>query len=125
MKITDLEPQFVRLEFPVETWTRVTPDGGTEEVTGPREHHVHVDSLAEAQGVRFLCPKCFNEVDEHAHMVLCWFRDRDVPDDAQPGPGRWNASGTGYGDLSLSPSVALTSGCMWHGHVQAGSAVPA
>ena len=94
MKLAELEPQFIRHK----------PDGWTD-----------VATLAEAQGVHFLCPLgC-------GHIVLCWFRDRGVPDAETPGPGRWAASGAGFEDLTLSPSIHLTGpGCGWHGFVTAG-----
>ena len=90
----------------------------------------HVDTIAEAQGVRFLCPKCFraNRGKVGTHMVVCWSRSRGVPEDAQPGPGRWVLTGTGIGDLTLDAepgqtrSVLLTAGCRWHGFVTKGCA---
>lgn len=80
-----------------------------------------------AQGILFLCPLCAN------HMVLCWFTNPSnaakVPDDADPRPGRWEASGTGLDDLTLTPSVNLDTPsaraqhtCLWHGWVQGGEA---
>lgn len=99
MKLTELDAQFVRLE------------GNTLP---------HVDTLAEAQGVWFMCPQC------RRHYVLCWFRGRGVPDTETPGPGRWDPSGTGLQDLTLSPSVLLPSTtpgeCNWHGWVKNGDA---
>ena len=97
------------------------------------EGHHKVETLAEADGVMFQCPKCaqgLETFDEDrgrgvrgAHYVLCWFRGR-VSDDLTPGPGRWDASGTSLDDLTLSPSVHLSgaSGCQWHGWVQSGTA---
>lgn len=89
---------------------------------GSREH---VD-FAQAQGVMFLCPLCFerNGGNVGTHAVAVWFRGRDVPDSETPGPGRWEASGTSIEDLTLSPSVHLTSqhGCGWHGWVKNGAA---
>ena len=79
--------------------------------------------FAEAQGIRFLCPKCFEangHKPEGVHSVLCWFADKDVPDGKSPGPARWQATGTSVEDLTLTPSVLLTSGCRWHGFVTAG-----
>lgn len=108
MKLTELEPQFV-----------TTPSPG-------RLHDV--DTLAEAQGVMFLCPKCFatNGGPVGTHSLLVWFRDRGVPPDMSPGPGRWVASGSGYADLTLSPSINLEtpdgSGCQWHGFITNGEA---
>ena len=122
MKFTDLDPQFMRIELRTTTWTRVLGDplvwkagDPTEQVTGEREYHINVDTLAEAQGVRFTCPKC------NSHSLVCWFKDRGVPDSAVPGPGRWVAAGTGYADFSASPSILLTSGCRWHGYVTNGN----
>lgn len=81
------------------------------------------DSLEEAQGVWFQCPACYvrNGGPVGTHYVLCWFRDRGVPDNWDPRPGRWAPSGSGLADLTLSPSVHLSGpGCGWHGFVQAG-----
>lgn len=71
--------------------------------------------IAEAQGISFLCPKCFNDPPVGSvgtHSVMCWFRDRGVPDDLDPKPGRWNPSGTGI----------LLGGCDWHGFIKNGDA---
>lgn len=77
-----------------------------------------VDTLAEAQGVCFQCPKCCHN---GGHYVLCWFKDRGIPDDKVPGPGRWTPTGTCIADLSLTPSVLLSgAGCGWHGFVTNG-----
>ena len=102
MRLTDLEPQFLVCEG-----------------NGWRE----VDTLAEAQGIMFLCPKC------QSHSVVCWSRSRGTPDKAQPGPGRWAMKGTGYADLTLDAdppssarSVLLNGGCGWHGFVSNGEA---
>lgn len=109
--LRELQPQFVRL-------------------TEPAGHHLYVDSLAEAQGVLFLCPLCFQENggEVGTHSVLCWSASRGVPDDVNPKPGRWKLDGTGYDDLTLnadppksnSRSVLLLGGCAWHGFVTNG-----
>lgn len=107
MRLERLEPEFVK-------------------ITGrnPTVYTV-VESLAEAEGIQFLCPKCFilNKGNVGTHLVLCWFEGK-VPDDETPGPGRWTPSGTGFHDLTFVPgvkhhavSVKLDSGCNWHGHV--------
>jgi hypothetical protein len=97
---------------------------------------VEVDSLADADGVMFQCPRCASKCEAGsddkgrrffvgAHYVLCWFAGR-VPDDADPKPGRWRPSGTGLDDLTFvgpgAASVLLTSGCKWHGFVRGGAA---
>ena len=103
--LADLEPQLLRL----------VPGG-------ERQGAEQVDALALAQGVWFLCPKCFqaNGGRVGTHMVMCWFRERGVPDTATPGPARWAVSGTGLADLTLSPSIQLLGGCNWHGFVRGG-----
>ena len=85
----------------------------------------HTDSIANAQGVEFLCPGCYakNGGPRGTHMVICWFSGRGVPDDAVPLPGRWGVSGTGIGDLTLAPSVDVGSDHCWHGFIQNGQSV--
>jgi len=106
MKLTDLEPVFLR-------WEK-TPDG---------EYHFEVPTIKEATGIMFLCPKCWkaNGGARGTHVVICW--TPAVPPDASPKPGRWNLVGTGFDDLSLvagSSSIALGAGCQWHGFVRGG-----
>lgn len=107
MKLTDLEPQFL------------VNEGNT---------HRYVDTIAEAQGVMFLCPVCWktNSGPVGTHMIVCWSSSRGVAPDVLPGPGRWTLEGTGYADLTLgcepgkSRSVLITSGCMAHFFVTGG-----
>jgi hypothetical protein len=119
LKLTDLDAQFLRYEH--------RADGHT--------YHHHVDTLAEAHGVMFLCPLCFkaNGGPIGTHSVLCWSRSAGTPELAQPGPGRWQMVGTGLHDLTLNGdmagtpgqgarSVQLTGGCGWHGFVTNGEA---
>lgn len=83
--------------------------------------------LSDADGVMFLCPKCFSEKGSNigVHSVICWFVGK-VADDVDPKPGRWNPSGTGVDDLTFigpgAVSVLLTAGCGWHGFVKDGDA---
>jgi len=114
MDLADLEPQFMR-------WALV--DGG--------QVLSHVDTLAEASGIRFLCPLCFakNHGAVGTHAIICWSRSRGVPDSADPKPGRWTMEGTGYSDLTLNGdppgrarSILLTGGCGWHGFITKGKA---
>jgi hypothetical protein len=128
--LAELSASFVRRELRVEKWRRVLgdpatwkPGDPTEEVEGPREYYVTVDTIDEADGVIFLCPKCFQDNGGSAgtHSVLCW-RPR-VPDGVFPMPGRWEFQGTGLADLSLvagSSSVLLTDGCKAHFFVEGG-----
>lgn len=137
--LRELNAIFYRHVVTTETYQRVRPEvmevrpagpfeeGDMEIVTGPREHWYPVKTLEEAHGVWFECPKCWLESGalKSAHGVMCWFVGK-VPDDADPKPGRWVPGGTGIDDLTFigpkSKSVALTSGCRWHGFVQQGRA---
>lgn len=114
MRLTELDPVFVSVTFEDD-----------HQVSRP------VKTLAEAQGVRFLCPKCFaaNGGAVGTHAVGCWSRSRGAPDHASPGPGRWTLDGTGVEDLTLNGdppgaarSVQLNGGCAWHGHITNGDA---
>lgn len=103
MKLTELQPQFLKREDDT--------------------HFQAVDSIVEANGIVFLCPKCFvqNKGPVGTHSVICW--NPSVPQTTHPIPGRWNLVGTGFADLSLvaeSSSILLTSGCKWHGFVRGG-----
>lgn len=146
MRLTDLDPQFVRREVKQQMVTHLK-DGvdplnynrETDFVTDERPvvYQVRVDTIQEAQGIRFVCPKCYiaNNGLMGTHGVVCWSSSRGVPDDAQPGPGRWSLQGTGYNDLTLgeepgkSRSVLLHGQCKepdgsmgpgWHGFVTNG-----
>jgi hypothetical protein len=136
----DLEAQLIRYEVRRELVRRVKPEviaagkysGFTEDDIYQVEDDViylpHVDVLADAHGLMFLCPKCFaaNGGPVGTHSIIAWFEDK-VPDNAEPVPGRWYPQGTGYGDLSFVPhkksnSILLTGGCQWHGFVTNGQA---
>ena len=82
-----------------------------------------VETMTEAQGIIFLCPKCFaaNGGRVGTHAVICWSRSRGAPEDFSPLPGRWALAGTGIDDLSLNvdsgcekDSVQLIGGCNAH-----------
>jgi hypothetical protein len=113
--------------------------GGVTKLTDLDAHFVawtergwrRVDTLDEATGVTFLCPKCFaaNGGNVGTHIVICWSESRGTPASAVPGPGRWKLDGTGLHDLTLNAdpprtarSVALSGGCAWHGFVNNGDA---
>ncbi|HEY1772412.1 MAG TPA: DUF6527 family protein [Gammaproteobacteria bacterium] len=89
----------------------------------------HPATLAEAQGIWFLCPRCFvkNGGPIGTHEVLVWFADRGVPAEAEPSP-RWTVSGTSFDDISLDPSIDCTKDKQgnvahpeeWHGYLKNG-----
>lgn len=134
MRLRDLEAEFIKRVVTPNVPTDIA-DADFEitrkshvELRDRIEHHP-VETLAEADGVWFLCPKCFaaNGGKRGTHMVLCWFVGK-VPDDAQPKPGRWNPAGSSLDDLTFvgpgAASVLLLSdaGCQWHGFVKNGDA---
>jgi hypothetical protein len=124
MRLSELEPHFLRHEEKIEEWTRRKEDGSNEQVTGPRDYYVYVDTLQEANGIEFLCPKCFieNKGPVGTHIVICW--QPDMPVNLSPGPGRWKLVGTSFEDLSLvsnPTSVQLNGGCNAHFTVSDGN----
>lgn len=105
VRLTELEPQFLK---------RIDDNNFRE-----------VSSIADADGVMFVCPLCFENNGKNrvgVHSVLCW--NPNVPQTTDPVPGRWNLVGTGYEDLTLqagSSSIHLTGeGCGWHGFIRNG-----
>lgn len=105
-RLADLNPQFMRYS--------------------PRDGNVYwtpVATLAEAQGLKFECPKCAG--GRGGHMIMCWSRSAGVPDTATPGPGRWRLVGTSLEDVTLEAEPGKTrsvlmNGCGWHGYVTRG-----
>jgi|SRR5579859_1057251 len=97
MRLTELEPKFLK-------WSSDRSFGKQEVIEG-------------ADGVMFLCPKCFemNKGPVGTHVIICWAPH--VPLTVYPAPGRWAMNGSGYENLSLvaSPtSVEIKGGCCAH-----------
>ena len=74
------------------------------------------DFYQEAQGITFECPVCAS-----GHWILVWFKDRNVPAEAEP-VARWATNGTGYHDLTLTPSInaQVNDPKCWHGFITNG-----
>lgn len=111
MRLIELDPQLYRRE--------IREDG--------HEWHIPVSTRDEADGIQFLCPKCFevNKGTRGTHSVICW--RPHVPQDVKPGPGRWEIEGELYDGISLvnpnpqgARSVLLLGGCGAHFFVTAG-----
>lgn len=105
LKLTELEPRFLK---------RIDDT-----------HFQDVDTLAQADGLVFVCPLCFENNGKNrigVHSVICW--NPSVPQTTDPVPGRWNLLGTGFDDLTLeagSSSILLAGdGCGWHGFIKNG-----
>ena len=80
-----------------------------------------VDSLAEANGIRFACPVCGPD-----HQLICW--SPQAHPEIPPLPGRWSMSGTGVDDLTLtaeSSSIQIVDGCGAHFYIRAGNVIMA
>lgn len=86
-------------------------------------------AFAGADGIQFLCPKCYaaNGGAVGTHGLQVFFVGSKVPDrigkNAQGQTVRWGASGTGYADLTLTPSILLLGGCAWHGWITRGDVI--
>ena len=121
MRLRDLEAEFYRRE--IRPCHIGAPDCNV--VSEHTEHEYYVPaSFTDADGVMFLCPKCWlaNAGPVGTHGIICW-RPR-VPAGVRPGPGRWEFQGTSLDDLTLvagSSSVRLDGGCNAHFHVRGGS----
>jgi hypothetical protein len=107
MKLTELFPRFLK---------RIDDN-----------HFQSVDTVAEADGLTFICPKCFEANGKQrpgVHSIICWAPS--VPQTTQPKPGRWELIGRSLDDLTLragSSSILLTSGCAAHFFITNGEIV--
>jgi hypothetical protein len=138
--LRELEARFIRLEVVVERRRRVRPevwkvnkegpwsDADFYDWEGPCDHLVDVDAIGQADGIRMLCPKCYDDPPVGpvgTHSLICW--SPKISQDHVPRPGRWNLVGTSIDDLTLvagSSSVLLQGGCDAHFFVRNGRAVP-
>lgn len=87
MRLDQLEAAFIdhRIEPALETHGRTLPDGSVQWGGFPVSTFHDVPALSGADGVEFLCPKCFaaNGGAVGTHLVHVYFRNGDVP------PRRW------------------------------------
>jgi hypothetical protein len=127
MLLTDLEPHFLTVVVEKDVPTDIAD--ADWEIS--RKSHVEfrdrttlhrVETLAEAQGMWMLCPKCFQENGGRVgtHSVLVLFDGRGVPADVCIGTARWNVSGNSLADVTVTPSILVVGGCGWHGFVTNG-----
>lgn len=133
MKLTELRPSFIvtYVGLADEGHGRTLPDGTMQWGGFEVDYIRYTDNLAEAQGLWFDCPKCYEawlkgpremigpykDIRSGVHGVMVWFGGRDVPERMTPKP-RWQlVAGTGYSDLVIAPSILMIGGCAWHGFV--------
>lgn len=105
---------------------RKMPDGTTQWGGFETTYLKTVETLAEADSIRFLCPKCFeaNSGKVGTHSVHVSFEGRGVSKEDDPNP-RWKIDGgSTLDDLRVSPSIQLLGGCNWHGYVGHGNIPP-
>lgn len=128
MRLVELEPELKRVERRPDTWTIRKDDGSSEQVSGLRTYYVPVATIAEADGIWFLCPKCFRDHGNSnvgTHWVACW-RPKMPQADYLTGPGRWELVGTDFNNLSLvanPTSVQIEGGCNAHFTVSNGEII--
>lgn len=152
MRLTELNPELVRYETRVEEHDVVDGDTATwrergcptRKVTGPREYMIPCSLIDDAQGITFLCPKCFAEnrdkippgtIGQDAvaglgvgvHSVQVTFSGRGALDsqgshNKSGEPSRWDATGDSFQKLTLKPSILVNEscGCGWHGFITDG-----
>jgi hypothetical protein len=92
-----------------------------------RDFRIPVDKLEDAQCIWFLCPKCFENLGGFVgcHMVEVTFAGRGVPagvgiKNRQGQDMRWHVGGSGFDNLTISPSILIEGICGWHGYVHSG-----
>lgn len=118
MKLTDLEPRFIR--------AKRMPAAGDEKTERWYWAKEYVATLADADGVMFWCPVCFekNKGPAGTHKIICWQPqvDDEVPAGKQISPigGRWTMRGTDASDLTLDASVQIGEPCNTHFYVRSG-----
>jgi hypothetical protein len=118
MRLVELEPKFITYHNINGVHYMDTLDEFSNPIT-----------LDKAQGIHFLCPKCFaanGKSNYGVHYVEVTFKDRGVPDsegthNKSGKPVRWNVSGNDFSNLSTQPSILLEGeGCGWHGFITNG-----
>lgn len=108
MKLTELEPKFLKL---------CDPEGKSFDTRA---------GFQDNDGLWLLCPVCFkaNSGPVGTHGIICW--KPHVPQTIQPTPGRWSQTGSGFDDLTLvaaSSSVLVIGGCNAHFFIRNGEIV--
>lgn len=119
MRLSELEPQFFRhaVETAGPDHGQPLPDGTTQWGGFPIDVFHDVDAVSEADGITFLCPKCFaaNGGSVGTHSIMIFFADRNAPPHLGTNKDgqtvRWRVAGTGYADLVTAPSILQQSGC--------------
>lgn len=125
MRLTDLFPQFLKIREATDEEIVEYGWSGTK----PFWLLCPVDTLAEADGIRFTDPIwAVGHPGQDGHdfggSVHVAFAGRDpegvISQDCDGKPSKWGMSGTGYADLCLTPSIFINARGTppgWHGFV--------
>jgi hypothetical protein len=117
--------RFNRLAYPTDKFV-----DGIKHTNGFGDIYTPVNTLVEAHGISFLCPKSMQDTSNppnYPHTIIVWFINSPVPPDVGTNSKgktvRWTATGSSLEDLTLEPSVHEQSEfCGWHGFVTKGDA---
>lgn len=134
MKLSELEPEFYRYDRRMMGVDMCIGDPATWRERGcPSEHRDELRDVRtpapfpEAQLLWFICPKCAHEkgTTVGCHYIEVTFADRGVLADQgvtnKKGEYvRWNVSGAGFDNLTITPSILIEGGCEWHGFITNG-----
>lgn len=100
---------------------------GNATATGYRRQGAQIEG---AQGLVMYCPCCYGKDDGAHGLIIPFANPRNAPQlPANHGPTargnpslhpRWAMSGTGLGDLTLTPSVDVGEPSCWHGFITSG-----
>lgn len=126
MKLRELEVELVSYYSRSSTAEELELNPGYPQHTGYRL----VEKLEDADGVWFLCPKCFkaNGGEVGTHAVRIGFKGIAKPGtygyNKKGEPVLWAMQGHGVDDLQLTPSIQLEGGCNWHGYVGSSGVPP-
>lgn len=123
MKLNELEPQFLKVVVRKATMEDSIVDDGKEHI-----FFEFVESFALAHGIRFNNPKYKIQHPENPPSwspVYIFFAGRvdevqGICRDTEGNEVRWRASGTGFDDLTLDPSIWVDKPKGWHGFVKNG-----
>jgi Family of unknown function (DUF6527) len=125
MRLRDLDAHFIRY------FQESAEDMFKRGVAVPADMFRKVETLSEADGIRFLCPKSFSAHGgpEGTHSIQVFFAGSSVPPhlgrNSKGETVRWTATGRSLDDLSLTPSIQEEGDvCKWHGFVGSSGVPP-
>ena len=129
MRLTELEPRFIQFAVTIAyaCHGRKLDNGEIQWGGFEVDSFIDVPTFAEAHGIIFICPLEFKKNNGviGSHSVQVFFHGKPVPPhigkNSQGQMVRWTATGTGFEDLTLTPSIFENGNppC-WHGFITNG-----